>query len=120
MTIVLKAVMLRTADHLRVGQRFRALLSTLIEEWGVNTFERGVNFRPVDLAYPESGLDKCGLHHFSARSSSCFLPIVRLAIMFHVPSLSEGRPMKLPEDGCQQGQVITQRENALFYQGPDT
>ena len=41
MTIVLKAMMLRTADHLRVGQRFRALLSTLIEEWGVNTlFER--------------------------------------------------------------------------------
>ena len=92
MTIVLKAMMLRTADHLRVGQRFRALLSTLIEEWGVNTFERGVNFRPVDLAYPESGLDKCGLRHFSARSSGCFLPIVRLAIMFHVPSLLEAAP----------------------------
>ena len=91
-SIVLKAMMLRTADHLRVGQRFRALLSTLIEEWGVNTFERGVNFRPVDLAYPESGLDKCGLHHFSPRSSSCFLPIVRLAIMFHVPSLLEAAP----------------------------
>ena len=113
-------MMIRTADHLRVDQRVRELLSTLIEEWGVNTFQRGVNFGALDSAYPESGLDKCGPRHFSPRSSTGFLPIVRLAIMFHVPSLSEGRPMKLPEDGCQQGQVITQRENALFYQGPDT
>ena len=69
----------RTADHLRVDQRVRELLSTLIEEWGVNTFRRGVNFRALDLAYPESGLDKCPPCHFSPRSSTGFLPIVRLA-----------------------------------------
>ena len=103
--------MIWAADHLMVDQRVRELLSTLIEEWGVNTFQRGVNFRALAQAYPESGLDKCAPRHFSPRSSAGFLPIVRLAIMFHVPSLSEGRPVKLPEDGCQQGQVITQREN---------
>ena len=92
--------MIWTADHLRVDQQVGEVLSTLIEEWGVNTFQRGVNFRAPDLAYPESGLDKCSPRHFSPRSSTGFLPIVRLAIMFHVPSLSEGRPVKLPEDGC--------------------
>ena len=93
----------RTADHLRVDQRVRELLSTLIEEWGVNTFRRGVNFRALDLAYPESGLDKCPPCHFSPRSSTGFLPIVRLAIIFHVPGLSEGPTMKLSEDGGHKG-----------------
>ena len=53
------AMMIWAADHLMVDQRVRELLSTLIEEWGVNTFQRGVNFRALDQAYPESGLDKC-------------------------------------------------------------
>ena len=40
--------MIWTADHLRVNQQVREVLSTLIEEWGVNTFQRGVNFRAPD------------------------------------------------------------------------
>ena len=66
-------MMIWTADHLRVDQRVRELLSTLIEEWGVNTFQRGVNFRALDLAYPESGLDKCAraTFHTGHQPASC-------------------------------------------------
>ena len=110
-------MMILAADHRRVDQRVGEVLSTLIEELGVNTFQRGVNFPALD------GRLIPNLDWISA-PAPLFTPVIsRLPahrqISYHVScSVIIGGPAReiaprwLPAGAA----VITQRENALVYQ----